>query len=81
MSDADKGNKGRDRFVSDITARVKNNSEANKSNIILIRYIKKDKKPDFDKDNKSEAPKRINDSRIKQNKKFVEIIKKVVWCI
>lgn len=36
LSGADKGNKGRDRFVSDITERVKNNSEANKSNIILI---------------------------------------------
>ncbi|MCS3555069.1 MULTISPECIES: DUF6443 domain-containing protein [unclassified Sphingobacterium] len=49
LSGADKGNKGRDRFVSDITERVKNNSEANKSNIILIRYIKRDEKPDFNK--------------------------------
>jgi len=81
LSGADKGNKGRDPFVSDITARVKNNFEANKSNIILIRYIKQDKKPDFDRDNKSEDPKRINERRIKQNKKFVEIIKKVIWCI
>ncbi|WP_313532945.1 hypothetical protein [Sphingobacterium athyrii] len=49
LSGPDKGNKGRDRFVSDVTERVKSNSEANKSNIILIKYIKRDEKPDFNK--------------------------------